>query len=72
MASVQKPLAHALTLVRAFLHISLPAAHAAVDFPRPAGSNVIVAGTAIFGAENPESVIQDLKDVVNTAQARSH
>ncbi|KJA26103.1 hypothetical protein HYPSUDRAFT_350230 [Hypholoma sublateritium FD-334 SS-4] len=37
-----------------------------------AGSNVIVAGTAIFGAENPESVIQELKDVVNTAQARSH
>ncbi|KAF9481695.1 ribulose-5-phosphate 3-epimerase [Pholiota conissans] len=36
-----------------------------------AGSNVIVAGTAIFGAPNPESVIQELKDVVNTAQAKA-
>ncbi|KAF5313304.1 hypothetical protein D9619_003461 [Psilocybe cf. subviscida] len=35
-----------------------------------AGSNVIVAGTAIFGAENPPAVIQELKDKVNTAQAR--
>ncbi|EIN14117.1 ribulose-5-phosphate 3-epimerase [Punctularia strigosozonata HHB-11173 SS5] len=35
-----------------------------------AGSNVIVAGTAIFGAENPEDVITTLKDAVNTAQAR--
>ncbi|KDR84875.1 hypothetical protein GALMADRAFT_233314 [Galerina marginata CBS 339.88] len=36
-----------------------------------AGSNVIVAGTAIFGADNPTSVIQELKDAVNAAQARS-
>ncbi|KAF8202959.1 ribulose-5-phosphate 3-epimerase [Pholiota molesta] len=36
-----------------------------------AGSNVIVAGTAIFGAPNPASVIQDLKNAVNTAQARA-
>ncbi|TFL06726.1 ribulose-5-phosphate 3-epimerase [Pterulicium gracile] len=35
-----------------------------------AGSNVIVAGTAIFGAENPEEVITNLKDAVNTAQAK--
>lgn len=34
------------------------------------GSNVIVAGTAIFGAENPEEVITNLKDAVNTAQAK--
>ncbi|CAA7258716.1 unnamed protein product [Cyclocybe aegerita] len=34
-----------------------------------AGSNVIVAGTAIFGAEDPTVVIQQLKDTVNTAQA---
>ncbi|TFK41272.1 ribulose-5-phosphate 3-epimerase [Crucibulum laeve] len=35
-----------------------------------AGSNVIVAGTAIFGAQNPEAVIAELKDTVNTAQAK--
>ena len=34
------------------------------------GSNVIVAGTAIFNAPNPENVIQTLKEVVNTAQAK--
>lgn len=34
------------------------------------GSNVIVAGTAIFGAENPEQVISTLKSAVNTAQAK--
>lgn len=32
------------------------------------GSNVIVAGTAIFGAENPDQVIAGLKSTVNTAQ----
>ena len=36
---------------------------------RLAGSNVIVAGTAIFGAENPEHVIATLKGAVNTALA---
>lgn len=36
-----------------------------------AGSNVIVAGTAIFGSENPTEVIQRLKDTVNAAQAQS-
>jgi len=35
-----------------------------------AGSNVIVAGTAIFGAENPEQVITILKSAVNTAQTK--
>ncbi|KAH8102531.1 ribulose-5-phosphate 3-epimerase [Cristinia sonorae] len=35
-----------------------------------AGSNVIVAGTAIFGASNPEQVISVLKATVNEAQAR--
>jgi ribulose-phosphate 3-epimerase len=34
------------------------------------GSNVIVAGTAIFGADKPEEVIATLKSVVNTAQAK--
>ncbi|KAI0033397.1 ribulose-5-phosphate 3-epimerase [Vararia minispora EC-137] len=35
-----------------------------------AGSNVIVAGTAIFGAQNPEEVIKGLKAVVEAALAR--
>ncbi|KAI6031665.1 ribulose-5-phosphate 3-epimerase [Pisolithus microcarpus] len=34
-----------------------------------AGSNVIVAGTAIFHADNPEEVITALKNAVVTAQA---
>ncbi|THH33550.1 hypothetical protein EUX98_g653 [Antrodiella citrinella] len=36
-----------------------------------AGSNVIVAGTAIFGADYPEKIISLLKNTVNDAQARS-
>jgi len=36
-----------------------------------AGSNVIVAGTAIFGAPDAEKVIADLKATVETAQAKS-
>jgi len=35
-----------------------------------AGSNVIVAGTAIFGAEHPEQVIATLKDTVNVALSK--
>jgi len=30
-----------------------------------AGANVIVAGSAVFGAENPSQVIQLLRDAVN-------
>jgi ribulose-phosphate 3-epimerase len=35
-----------------------------------AGSNVIVAGTAIFAATDPPVVIAQLKEVVDAAQAR--
>jgi len=38
-----------------------------VDAVARAGSNVIVAGTAIFGAEDPEYVIASLKGAVTTA-----
>ena len=34
------------------------------------GSNVIVAGTAIFGASDPEGVIAQLKSTVNYALAK--
>ena len=34
------------------------------------GSNVIVAGTAIFGAGDPNGVIQTLKSKVNAAQEK--
>ena len=34
------------------------------------GSNVIVAGTAIFGASDPEGVIAQLKSTVNDALAK--
>ena len=34
------------------------------------GSNVIVAGTAIFGASDPIGVISTLKATVNAAQAK--
>lgn len=40
------------------------------DLFHPTGSNVIVAGTAIFNDPHPDSVIQVLKDAVNTAQAK--
>ncbi|KAJ6621629.1 ribulose-5-phosphate 3-epimerase [Mycena sp. CBHHK59/15] len=40
-----------------------------IDVCAHAGSNVIVAGTAIFSAPNPEQVIATLKATVNTAQA---
>ena len=36
----------------------------------PIGSNVIVAGTAIFHDAEPDKVIQVLKDAVNTAQSK--
>ncbi|KAF7347923.1 Ribulose-5-phosphate 3-epimerase [Mycena venus] len=41
-----------------------------IDVCAHAGSNVIVAGTAIFGAPNPDEVIAKLKASVNTAQAK--
>ncbi|KIY50574.1 ribulose-5-phosphate 3-epimerase [Fistulina hepatica ATCC 64428] len=41
-----------------------------IDVCAEAGSNVIVAGTAIFRAEHPEKVIQILKSTVDAAQAR--
>ncbi|KZT75128.1 ribulose-5-phosphate 3-epimerase [Daedalea quercina L-15889] len=41
-----------------------------IDVCADAGSNVIVAGTAIFGAEKPEEVISLLKQTVDTAQAK--
>jgi hypothetical protein len=36
------------------------------------GSNVIVAGTAIFGSDKPEVVIATLKSAVDTAQVKIH
>ncbi|KAF7799257.1 hypothetical protein EIP86_010489 [Pleurotus ostreatoroseus] len=41
-----------------------------IDVCAAAGSNVIVAGTAIFNDPNPEGVISLLKEKVNTAQAK--
>jgi len=41
-----------------------------IDVCAHAGSNVIVAGTAIFGAPNPDEVIAGLKASVNSAQAK--
>ncbi|KAI0307905.1 Ribulose-phosphate 3-epimerase [Multifurca ochricompacta] len=41
-----------------------------IDACAQAGSNVIVAGTAIFGADKPEEVIATLKSAVDTAQAK--
>ncbi|KAJ3550950.1 hypothetical protein NM688_g4965 [Phlebia brevispora] len=41
-----------------------------IDVCAEAGSNVIVAGTAIFNASDPEAVIALLKERVNTAQAK--
>ncbi|EIW86817.1 ribulose-5-phosphate 3-epimerase [Coniophora puteana RWD-64-598 SS2] len=41
-----------------------------IDVCADAGSNVIVAGTAIFGAVSAEEVIASLKATVNAAQAK--
>lgn len=42
-----------------------------IDVCAEAGSNVIVAGTAVFNAPNPEQVIATLRASVNTAQAKN-
>ncbi|KAF8585567.1 ribulose-5-phosphate 3-epimerase [Ramaria rubella] len=42
-----------------------------IDACAHAGSNVIVAGTAIFGAQDPDKVIASLKDSVGAAQAQA-
>jgi len=41
-----------------------------IDACAEAGSNIIVAGTAIFGAEDPEKVIATLRSTVDAVQAR--
>ncbi|KIM75376.1 hypothetical protein PILCRDRAFT_827287 [Piloderma croceum F 1598] len=41
-----------------------------IDLCAHAGSNVIVAGTAIFGAQSPEEVIATLKSSVDNAQKK--
>jgi len=43
-----------------------------IDVCAHAGSNVIVAGTAIFCAPNPDEVITILKTSVDKAQAAAH
>jgi len=42
-----------------------------IDACADAGSNVIVAGTAIFGAPNAEEIITTLKAAVDAAQAKT-
>jgi len=44
---------------------------ATIDACADAGSNVIVAGTAIFGAPDPDKVIQGLIATVNNAQLKA-
>jgi ribulose-phosphate 3-epimerase len=39
---------------------------ATIDVAAEAGANVIVAGTAVFGAKDPSEVIQKLRDAVNS------
>jgi len=41
-----------------------------IDACANAGSNVIVAGTAIFGTQKPEEVIATLRAAVNATQAK--
>jgi len=33
------------------------------------GANVIVSGTAVFGAENPRDVMEGMRDHINEAKA---
>ncbi len=37
-----------------------------IDQAADAGANVIVAGSAVFGAQDPAEVIQKLRDAVNS------
>ena len=39
---------------------------ATIDEAASAGANVIVAGSAVFGANDPAAVIAKLREVVNT------
>lgn len=39
-------------------------AESTIDQAAEAGANVIVAGSAVFGAKDPEAVIQRLREVV--------
>lgn len=40
--------------------------------PVCSGSNVIVAGTAIFGSDKPEEVIATFKSAIDTAYVKIH
>lgn len=42
-----------------------------IDQAAEAGANVIVAGSAVFGAENPADVIGKMRDTVNQFQKSS-
>ena len=44
---------------------------ATVAIASDAGANVVVAGTAIFGAEDPKHVIQTLKERVEESLANA-
>ena len=42
-----------------------------IDQAAEAGANVIVAGSAVFGAENPADVIGKMRDTVNQCRKSS-
>jgi len=65
VASAQRQSVPVLTQVRVTYSL-----HPLLLISLPAGSNVIVAGTAIFGASDPEQVIATLKSTVTTALAK--
>ena len=44
---------------------------ATVDQAAEAGANVIVAGSAVFGAKDPAAIIQNLRNAVNSKQSSS-
>jgi ribulose-phosphate 3-epimerase len=41
-----------------------------IDQAADAGANIIVAGTAVFGAKDPSEVIQLLRDTVNKSNGK--